>query len=401
MKSDRLPHDHTDDGSTNRGLEPIAIIGMGCRFPGAANVSEYWDLLREGRETITEIPSDRWDVDRHYDPHPGTPGKMCTRRGGFLENLNHFDPYFFGISPREAIYQDTQQRLLLEVAWEAVEDAGILQDELRQSHGGMFLSISRHSGRGAMADNRYGLNVYMATGGADATAGRLCSVLGLDGPAAMIEAACSSSLVAVHVACAALRSRECELAFAGGANVIPWPDTHIMLSRAGMLSPDGRCKSFAADADGYVRSEGAGIVVLKRLSTAIADGDRIHAVIRASAMTNDGAHSPVMAPSQLGQEAALRQAYDRAGITPAAVQYIEAHGTGTPVGDPIEVKALGAVMAESRKKGDPCLIASCKTNIGHTEAAAGVAGLIKTALCLEHRMIPPSLHSETLNPDIP
>ena len=350
--------------------EPTAIIGMGCRLPGIRNVAEYWEVLRKGIETTGDIPKERWDVDAFYDPTPGTPGKIVTRRGGFLKGLDLYDPYFFGISPREATYQDPQQRLMLETAWEAMEDAGVLPDELLAGHAGAILGVCQHEYASMQQADLRDSDLYVGSGGGRAAAGRLCTALGMDGPATTVDTACSSSLVAVHLACNALRYGDADLMFAGGVNVIPTPALHVGLSQGGMLSPDGRCKSFDTSADGYVRSEGATMVLLKPLKQAIADGNQIHAVIRATSMTNDGPHSPLMTPSRPGQELALREAYERAGVDPADVQYVEAHGTGTRVGDPIEMEALAAVLTPGRSPERPLRVGSCKTNIGHTEAAA-------------------------------
>lgn len=381
--------------------KPIAIIGMACRLPGIKNIAEYWEVLRSGVETIQDIPSSRWDVDAIYDPKPGKPGKMVTRRGGFIEGLDLFDPYFFGISPREAVYQDPQQRLMLETAWEAMEDAGVLPNELLSGHAGTILGVCQNEYASMQQADLRGSDLFVASGGGRAAAGRLCTALGMDGPATTVDTACSSSLVAVHLACNAIRYGDADLMFAGGVNIILTPTLHVGLSQGGMISPDGRCKAFDISADGYVRSEGAAMVLLKPLDQALADGNQIHAVIRATAMTNDGPHSPMNTPSRLGQELALREAYGRAGVVPADVQYVEAHGTGTRVGDPIEMEALTRVLGPERPAERPLYVGSCKTNIGHTEAAAGVAGLIKTTLSMKHGLIPASLHYHTPNPNIP
>ena len=393
------------NAGTNREVktEPVAIIGIGCRFPGGATSPEtLWRLLRDGVDAITEIPANRLDIDTLYDPRPGTPGKIVARRGGFLEDLDQFDPYSFGISPREATYVDPQQRLLLEVVWEAFEDAGIVHDKLNGSRTGVFIGMWTNDYESYMYGASTDIDLYMTTGGGRYSAsGRLSYVFNLQGPSLTIDTACSSSLVAVHLACQSLRSGESELALAGGVNLILQPHITIGYSKSRMLSPDGRCKFGDAQADGYVRSEGVGVILLKPLTRALADGDPIYAVILGSAVNNDGQAGLFVAPSRQGQEAVLRQAYHNAGVLPCRVHYIEAHGTGTAVGDPVEIQALGTILAEGRRKDRPFLVGSIKTNIGHTEAASGVAGVIKAALSLKHRLIPPSLHLKTPNPNIP
>ncbi|HET7550229.1 MAG TPA: SDR family NAD(P)-dependent oxidoreductase [Gemmatimonadaceae bacterium] len=381
---------------------PIAIIGMGCRFPKAPNVGAYWRMMLDGVDGIVEVPANRWDVDMFYDPRPATPCKVVTRCGGFLEEIDRFDPYFFGISPREAIRMDPQQRLLLEVTWEAMENAGLPRERFMGSHTGTFIGVCTDDyitlERGDLAN----IDIYLGTGGArGSTAGRLAYLYGLSGPTAAVDTACSSSLVAVHQACYSLLQGDCDMALAGGVNVVLHPGTAIAFSQANMLSPDGRCKAFDSRANGFVRSEGAGVVLLKPLGAALEDGDPVYAVIRATASNNDGSSSPFMTPSRSGQAELLRQAYDRAGVPTESVQYVEAHGTGTAVGDPIEMGALSDVLGAGRSIVRPCIVGSSKTNIGHTEAAAGVAGLIKAVLCLHRKTIPPNLHFITPNPNIP
>ncbi|MFQ5794230.1 MAG: SDR family NAD(P)-dependent oxidoreductase [Candidatus Bipolaricaulia bacterium] len=398
---------HKMDTDRRVHLEPIAIIGMGCRFPGAKDPEAFWQLLQDGVDAITEVPADRFDIDTVYDPRPAVPGKMRTRWGGFLEQVDQFDPFFFGISPREANRMDPQQRLLLEVAWEALEDAGQVPAQLagRPRPIGVFIGIINDDYKdlqlsdGDLTD----IDVYAGTGMARSVAsGRLSYALGLQGPSLTVDTACSSSLVAVHLACQSLWGGQCTTALAGGVNLILEPYPTIAFSQADMVAPDGRCKFCDARADGFVRSDGVGIVVLKPVSMAQRDGDPIYAVIRGSAVNNDGNSSGLlMTPSQKGQEAVLRQAYRDAGVPPGRVHYVEAHGTGTSVGDPVELQALGTVLAEGRPKDRPCVIGSVKTNIGHTEGAAGIAGLIKAALSLKHRVIPPSLHFQEPNPNIP
>jgi acyl transferase domain-containing protein/acyl carrier protein len=382
--------------------EPIAIIGLGCRFPGAKDPEAFWRLMCNGGDAITEVPPERFDINAVYDPRPGIPGKLNTRWGGFLEQVDQFDPYFFGISPREAAAMDPQQRLLLEVAWEALEDAGQVPDKFAGSQTGVFVGMC-NSDYNTLLRDPAALDVYFTAGVAlSVLAGRLSYVLGLQGPSVALDTACSTSLVAVHLACQSLWSGECTLALAGGVNVILLPEPGIGFSRAGALAPDGRCKFGDARANGFVRSEGAGVVVLKPLSQAVADRDPVYAVIRGSAVNNDGRSGGLlMAPSRAGHEAVLREAYRSAGVSPGQVHYVEAHGTGTSVGDPIELQAFGAVLSLDRPQHHPCMVGSVKTNIGHTEGAAGVAGLIKVALALKHRTIPPSLHFHEPHPNVP
>ncbi len=381
--------------------EPIAIIGLGCRFPGASNPEAFWQLLCSGTDAIREVPADRWDVDALYDPDPTVPGKMSTRWGGFLDQVDRFDAGFFGISPREAASMDPQQRLLLEVAWEALEDAGQAPRKLLGRPVGVFVGISSYDYSRVPQDHVSG-NAYAGTGNAlSIAANRISYCFDFRGPSLAIDTACSSSLVAIHVACRSLRQGECQLALVAGVNLMLSPEVTIHFTKTGFLAPDGRCKTFDAGADGYVRGEGAGVVVLKPLAQALADGDPIYAVLRGSAVNQDGRSNGLTAPNPQAQEAVLRQAYRDAGISPGKVGYVEAHGTGTSLGDPIEAQALGAVLAENRPDGQPCAIGSVKTNIGHLEAAAGIAGLMKAALALKHGVIPPSLHFEKANPLIP
>ncbi|MBC6936182.1 MAG: polyketide synthase, partial [Chloroflexi bacterium] len=384
--------------------EPIAIIGIGCRFPGGANSPEaLWELLRAGRDAITEVPADRYDLQTFYDPRPATPGKVMSKWGGFLDEIDRFDPLFFGISPREAERMDPQQRLLLEVAWEALEDAGQVPNTPAIEQTGVFVGMWLNDFEARLFRDPAKVDFYMTTGsGRYSASGRLSYVFGFQGPSITVDTACSSSLVAVHLAVQSLRAGECDLALAGGANVILQPHITIAYSQSRMMAPDGRCKFGDARADGYVRSEGAGLVVLKRLADALADGDPIYAIIRGSATNNDGRSSGFLTtPGGAGQEEMLRKAYKDAGVPPGEVQYIEAHGTGTAAGDPVEIGAIGAVVAEGRRPEQFCTVGSVKTNLGHTEGAAGVAGLIKVALALKHRTIPASLNFQAPNPSIP
>jgi len=383
--------------------EPIAIVGMACRLPGGADTPElYWDLLRAGVDAVVETPPDRWDVDAYYDPDPDAPGKLSSRHGGFLANVDGFDPGLFGIARREAQHMDPQQRLLLEVAWEALENAGLSADDVARATAGIFMGLS---GVDYLQLLRQGglstFDAYAASGVAHSIAsGRLAYVLGARGPALSIDTACSSSLVATHVAIQSLRSRECDLALAGGVNLILSPDITVALSRSHMMAPDGRCKAFDASADGFVRGEGCGVIVLKRLSDARAARDPIIAVIRGSALNQDGRSNGLTAPNGAAQEALLRAALANAQVDAASIGYVEAHGTGTKLGDPIEALALDAAFRNGRSAA-PISVGSVKANIGHLEAAAGVASVIKLALMLKHGVVPPQVHFDTPNPHIP
>ncbi|MGE3808188.1 MAG: beta-ketoacyl synthase N-terminal-like domain-containing protein, partial [Gemmataceae bacterium] len=382
--------------------EPVAIVGLSCRFPGGENAEAFWQLLRAGAEGIREIPPDRWNVDDFYAADPAAPGKMYVRRGGFLEQIDRFDAAFFGIAPREAMSLDPQQRLLLEVAWEALENAGLSPGSLG-GRTGVYIGISG-SDFGSMLAQRgkETIDVYAGAGTSPATAaGRLSYVLGLQGPCVAIDTACSSSLVALSQACDALQAGRCEAALVGGVNAIVTPEAMIFECKAGMLSPEGRCKTFDAAADGYVRSEGCGVVVLKRASDARRDGDRILALIRGTAVNQDGRSSGLTVPNGPAQQAVVREALVAAGVEPFELSYVETHGTGTRLGDPIEVQALAVALGEGRLAGRPLLIGSVKTNIGHLEAAAGIAGLIKVVLSLQNEEIPRHLNFHNPNPHIP
>lgn len=382
--------------------DPIAIVGIGCRFPGGVtDVESFWRLVIEGQDAIGEIPADRVDIRRYFDPRPSTPGRMTVSKGGFLDHIDEFDAEFFGISPREAELLDPQQRLLLETAWEALEDAGADINKLDGSRTGVFIGQWTSDFEARVFADPDTLDFYTAQGsGRYASSGRISYVFGLRGPSLTLDTACSSSLVAIHLAARSLRDGESELALAGGVNVILQPHISIAYSQASMMAADGRCKFGDAAGDGYVRSEGAALVVLKALDRAVADGDRIYAVIRGSAVNNDGRSSGSMGtPSQCGQEELLWSAYRDAGLDPTRVGYFEAHGTGTRVGDPVELGALATVVGRHR---DPrTYVGSVKTNLGHTEGAAGIAGLIKVALALYNKTIPPSLHFNEPNPAIP
>ncbi len=383
-------------------MKRIAIVGMSCRLPGADSPQALWDLVSRGVDAVSDVPSSRWDSKRFYDEDPKQAGKMYTTRGGFIDQLEDFDAFSFGISPREILHMDPQQRLMLELAWEALEDAGIPQQSLGGSATGVFFGFGVMEY--ALTQLRYPelIDAYTNTGYFPCIiANRVSYFFDLRGPSLSLDTACSSSLVAVHLACESLRSGECNLAMAGGVSLMVDPLNTVAFCKLSALSPKGRCKTFDAGADGYVRGEGAGVITLKRLEDAIADGDRIYAVIRGEAVNQDGKSNGLTAPNRLSQESVLRQAYQNAQYSPADVQYIEAHGTGTFLGDPIELTALGNVMREGRDKSRPLLVGSLKTNIGHLEAAAGIAGLIKLAKCVEHKQIPPHLHFEVPNPHIP
>jgi myxalamid-type polyketide synthase MxaE and MxaD len=383
--------------------EPIAIVGIGCRFPGADGPAALWELLRNGTDAITAVPSDRFDFARVFHPVPGTPGKLYAPWGGFLsQRLDEFDAEFFGISPREAASMDPQGRILLEVSWEALEDAGEREEALVGSTTGVFVGALNDDYENLLTRAPERFDVYgWANSQAASLAGRVSYAFDFVGPSVVVDTACSSGLTAVHYACAALRSGECDRALAAGVNVLLLPENSMGYASAKMLAADGRVRAFDAKASGTIRSEGIGVVVLKRLSRAEADGDRIYALVRGSALTHDGrAGAPYMTPSQRGQEAMLRAAYADAGVDRALVGYVEAHGTGTAAGDPVEVAALGQVLGENRDPREPLAIGSVKTNIGHTEAAAGIAGLVKVALSLRNREIPASLHFEEPNPRI-
>ncbi len=390
------------DALEGQRVEPIAIVGMSCRFPGGANTPEaFWELLKNGVDAITEIPNERWNIDEYYDPDPEKPGKMSTRYGGFIQEVDQFDAPFFGIAPREASGLDPQQRLLLELSWEALERAGQSPDKLMDSQTGVFIGVSGNDYLHLQKDTGIeNIDAYFASGNAHSIAsGRLSYTLGLRGPSFPIDTACSSSLVATHLAVQSLRNGETRLALVGGVNLILMPETTITLSKAHMLAPDGRCKAFDSRADGFVRSEGGGVIVLKRLSDAIADGDTILALIRGSAVNQDGRSNGLTAPNGPSQEDVIRAALSNGNISPQQISYVEAHGTGTSLGDPIEVQALSAVLGEGRS--EPLMIGSVKTNIGHLESAAGIAGLIKAVLMLQHEQIPPHLHLQKPNPHIP
>src|SRR5712672_2844048 len=382
----------------------IAIIGIGCRFPGGINHPDaLWKLLIEGGEAVGEVPPDRWNVERFYDAEPGIAGKSIARRGGFLDRIDQFDPQFFGISPREAPYVDPQHRLLLETAWEAIEDAGLVLDLERGSDLGVFVGISHNDYQAIQGTpwEHSGIGPHSPTGCAHSiAANRISYCLNLRGPSVAMDTACSSALTAVHAACEHIWAGRGDVALAGGVTVMISPGGFIGFSQAGMLSPEGRCAAFDASASGFVRGEGAGMVLLKRLSRAIADGDPVQGVILGTSINQDGHTNGISLPSPEAQTRLMRDACRDAGIVPEAIGFVEAHGTGTAVGDPIEAHALAEALCGNRSADAPLPIGSIKTNLGHLETAAGIAGLLKAMLILKYGQIPPSLHFSTPNPHI-
>ncbi len=388
-----------DKASRIAAAEPVAVVGIGCRFPGGVVGPEaYWTFLANGGDAIGEIPPDRWNADEFYDPDTFAPGRMSSKWGGFLPDVAGFDADFFGISPREAEAMDPQQRVMLEVAFEALEHAGIASDHLAGIRAAVMMGVYYTEYQGISAANPDSIDAYSATGNAHAVAvGRIAYLLGLRGPAIAVDSACSSSLVTMHLACQSLRLRESDLALAGGVSLILRPETQIAMSKWGMLSPRGRCHTFDAGADGFVRGEGAGVVVLKRLTDAVRDGDRVLAVVRGSAVNQDGRSNGLTAPNTLAQRDVITRALRSADVAAGSVNFVEAHGTGTALGDPIEFEAL----ADTYGRGDgPCALGAVKTNIGHLEAAAGIAGFIKAALAVQRGQIPPNLHFSQWNPAI-
>ncbi|MCD0450493.1 thioester reductase domain-containing protein [Actinocorallia sp. API 0066] len=380
--------------------EPVAVVGVGCRLPGGVvDADSFWDLLASGRSGIGEVPADRWDLGVYFDPDPDAPGRMYARHGGFLPDVRGFDAGLFGIPPREAVGMDPQHRLVLEVVWEALEHAGIAPDSLRGSRTGMFVGMGGSDYERLGLRSQAVIDGYAATGSAvNFAANRVSYALGLEGPSLVVDTACSSSLVALHLAVQALRAGECDLAIVAGVNLLLAPDTSVALSKSRMLSPTGQCHTFDASADGYVRGEGCGAVVLRRASAARDAGDDVLALVRGTAVNQDGRSSGITVPNAAAQRAVVRRALSVAGVAPGDVGYVEAHGTGTPLGDPIEVRALATVLGEGRER--PLALGSVKTNIGHLEAAAGIAGLIKAILVARQGKIPPHLNLATPNPHV-
>ena len=380
--------------------DPIAIVGMACRLPGAPSLASYWQLLRYGVDAIGEVPIDRWDAEALFAPDPGTPGRSYGKWGGFVHDLDRFDAAFFGISAREAARIDPQQRMFLELCWHALEDAGQSPHALAGSNAGVFAGVSSseyallHRGALALVDGDYGTGRSTSL-----VSNRVSYFLDLKGPSMTLDSACASSLVALQHACRSLRDHECELALAGGVNAVLSPDTGVYFAQLGALARDGRCKTFDARADGFVRSEGGGVLVLKRLRRALADGDRVYALIAGGAINHDGRSNGLLAPNGLAQQALLRRALASAGLSPDALDYVEAHGVGTHVADMVELRALGAVLGE-RTRAPRLRVGSVKTNLGHLEAASGIAGVIKVALALRHEELPRHLHLHDVHPDI-
>ncbi|MCD1257840.1 type I polyketide synthase [Paenibacillus athensensis] len=385
--------------------EDIAIVGIGCRFPGGVKgPDDFWELLKQGRDAIVEVPAERWRMSDFYHPDREKPGKMVTRYGGFIDGIDQFDPEFFGISPHEAHHMDPQQRHLLEVTWEALEDGGLQPRQLRGRDVGVFIGAFALDYHALQFGDPYQRDAGPYTAASSMTtmiSNRISYIYDFRGPSMTVDTACSSSLVSLHLACESLRKGESEVALAGGVVLIFTPQYTLVESRGGFLSPDGRCKTFDASANGYVRGEGVGVVVLKRLSDALAAGDPIQAVIMASGVNQDGHTVGITVPSSEAQEKLIRETLARSGLAASDVHYVEAHGTGTPVGDPIEARAIAAAYSERSDATPDLVVGSCKTNIGHTESAAGVAGLIKTVLALRHRQIPGNLHFQDPNPAIP
>jgi acyl transferase domain-containing protein len=385
--------------------EPIAIIGMACRLPGNVNSpDDFWKLLIENKDAIIEIPSERWDLDAYYDANKNAPGKMYVRKGGFLQTpIDEFDAEFFHISRREAEDMDPQQRIALEVAWQALENAGIHPNDLKQSPTGVYMGLCFNDYGHLITESHHleAVDNYYSTGNHySVLSGRISYYFGFQGPALSIDTACSSSLVTIDEAVKDLRLKRCNLALAGGVNLMLAPEPTINFCKSGMLSPEGYCKAFDASADGYVRGEGCGILVLKPLKDAIADKNIIYAIIRGSAVNQDGASGGLTVPNGLAQEEVIKSALRNARTSPLDLTYVEAHGTGTPLGDPIELEALRNVYAKERPADKPLYVGSVKSNIGHTEAVAGVASVIKVILSFLNEKIPATLHFKTLNPAI-
>ncbi|WP_413805553.1 type I polyketide synthase [Streptomyces sp. OE57] len=381
----------------------VALVGLACRLPGTVDsAARLWALLCRGGDVVGEIPEGRWDAYRALSPGHAAAVDRAVRHGAFLDSVDGFDAGFFSISPAEAAEMDPQQRLLLEVAWEALEHAGLPPGRLAGSRTGVYAgACGDDHGRHTLEDLP-SITARTGTGAAlSVIAGRLSYVLDLRGPSLTVDTACSSSLVALHLAVRGLLAGDCDTALVGGVNLLLSPGVTVNFTEAGVLSADGRCKPFAAEADGYVRGEGCVVAVLRRLEDALCDGDRVLAVVRATGVNQDGRSNGLMAPSPAAQEALIREVWERSGLDPAAAGYVEAHGTGTPLGDPIEAGALGAALGRDRTAGDPLRIGSVKSNLGHLEAAAGLAGLAKCALALHHQRIPATLHHTRPNPRIP
>ncbi|MFZ4816961.1 MAG: type I polyketide synthase, partial [Phototrophicaceae bacterium] len=386
----------------NAQREPLAIIGVSGRYPGSPNVDAYWEMLRSGGNPVAEIPQARWDMGQFYDPEMKRPsGAISSNLACLLDEIDRFDAPFFGISPREAKRLDPQQRMMLEVTWEALEHAGYDPAKLNGSNTAIYIGAGNSDYNVMQMYPRSAIDAYVGTGSSRSLlANRLSYILNFHGASMSIDTACSSSLVAIDLAARALRNRETDLAVAGGVSLILSPDLSITFSHANMLAPDGRCKTFDASADGYVRGEGVGAIILKRLSDAQRDNDTILALVRGTAVNQDGRSNGLTAPNGVAQELVIKAALLNAGLTAADIHYVEAHGTGTSLGDPIEMSALGNVYGRAHSKDNPFYAASVKTNIGHLEGAAGVAGVTKVLLAMQHRAIPPHLHFTNPSPYI-
>src|SRR5947207_2273803 len=378
----------------------IAIVGASCRFPGAEDLEGFWQLLASGTDAISEVDPERWSTRLYYHPDRNEPGKSYTWAAGLITGIDLFEPSFFGISPREAAQMDPQQRLLLELTWHAIEDAGIPTAKLSGDPVGVYIGASSTDYSDLKLGDPASADSYSMTGSTlSVLSNRVSYVFDLRGPSLTIDTACSSSLVALHHACEAIRSRRVATAIVGGINLLLAPYPYLGFCRASMLSRRGRCFAFDERADGYVRGEGGGVVILKRLAQALADGDRIRAVILGTGVNSDGRTIGLSLPSEAAQASLIRTVYGRAGVTPDDLAFFEMHGTGTPAGDPIEAAAVGRALGQARR--EPLPIGSVKTNIGHSHPASGIAGRIKATLALERGLVPPTLHCETPNPNIP